>query len=56
LIELLEAQGREIDRLRATASALLEVVVLDPGALTYGLTRRKAIEAAGDLGITLPDA
>lgn len=44
----------EAERLRSVAEQLLEVVMLDPAGLTYGMKRRRAIEAAGDAGVTIP--
>ena len=48
-----EGLRAENDRLRSCAEQLLEVVMLDSAALTYGLKRRRAIEAAGNAGITV---
>jgi len=45
----------EVERLRTVASALLEVAMIDPAALTYGVKRRRAIEAAGELDIIVPN-
>ena len=54
MIQELEDLRGEIGRLRSVAEQLLEVVVIDPAALMYGLKRRRAIEAAYDARVIVP--